>query len=491
MASNFLQAHSPTLFINTCYAYIGICILTFILNAKSKVTANTYHIIAILIIDFIAICLMIYASNKASAGLSYLLLVTMAVGSTFLRGKTSVALAAFTSLLLIGFSLLSPWQGIGSGSSTFTAGITGILLFATAISFRLFSKKIQSDEYKIQQQIEHADYIQRISERIVETIHAGIMIIDEHLNILLINHAAEQLLSNEKPFKEINDIPELNQILNTWKNEPQQSLDSVTLKIGMSHDIKINFTPMVDRYGASLILFIEDERRTIQEAQQLKLASLGRLTASIAHEIRNPLAAISHASQLLDESENMHTSDLELLRMIHMNTERINTTISTILDFSSRKKADIQSVHLDKWLSRFSQNYIINSNRIIRLNIHQKDIYCQVDPNHLDQIISNLVDNGFRHSNLNDAENYVTINTGVHAINHQPFIDIVDEGDGISDENIGNIFEPFYTTKMGGSGLGLYLCKELCQANQAEISYLNKDQENNQKSCFRLLLLKS
>lgn len=486
LGQSFLGINQPTAFLATSYVYIGFCSLSLLLYLLDMVTTKAKHILFLLLVDFVALTLMIYSSNHAIGGLGYLLLIPMAIGSTFLNGKTSVALAAFSSLLIMSTSIFHSLDSNEINTqSLFTAGITGIVLFITAIAFRLLTKKIQSNEYLIQQQIEHTYYIQNIAQRIIETIQAGIVVIDSSLNILFINQTAQELLSGRNDFRSLKDIEILYRILLKWKTH-KTSPETIAINLGINHNIKISFTLLTEDNITSLMLFIEDERSLKKEAQQLKLASLGRLTSSIAHEIRNPLSAINHASQLLDESEHIQRGDQELLSIIQMNAQRIDQTINNILQFSQRKKANSEAININQWLEKFSENYQLHSKSNIIFNTQHKKIYCKMDPHHLQQIITNLVDNGLRHSNKDGAENFITIETHIYSVTNFPYINIIDEGEGIDDSQIDTIFEPFYTTKSTGSGLGLYLCKELCQANQADIVHFPKTQK--QKSCFRLIL---
>lgn len=485
LGDGFLGEKNPIIFIQICYIYLGACSLSFAGYILKLLIAQASHVLFLLVIDFIALVIMIHASSSAVGGLGYLLLIPMAVGSTFLKGKTSVALAAFASILVILPNLIDILEGIDKTRALFTSGVTGIVLFITAISFRLLSKKIQSSEHKIQQQTELTEYIQNINQRIIETIQAGILVVDNQLNILLMNNAAQTLLSRDQKFTSLEAIGELYTALKQWQGT-QKTPKNIIINLGVNHDIAIDFSALTDPHIHSLMLFIEDNSRINQEAQQLKLASLGRLTSSIAHEIRNPLGAISHASQLLDESTNIDASDQELLSMIQVNSQRIDQTISNILQFSRRKEANTEVISIGQWLQKFTEAYRSHIDSEIILTLKSEPITCLVDPNHLQQIMTNLVDNGLRHSQLKGSDNKITIETDIEPNSQLPFINIIDEGEGISEQNINNIFEPFYTTKPTGSGLGLYLCKELCQANQANIIYLKKSTE--QKSCFRLVL---
>ena len=485
LGENILGTYQPSLFVYTSFVYIGFCCLSLTLYLLGMLHAKNNHLLFLLIVDLFALVLMIYAGSHTNVGLGYLLLIPIAIGGTFLKKQTNIGLAAFASLLVLTSSILVVLEGDKSITTIFTAGITGTLLFVTAIAFGLLSKKIRVSERQIQKQLEHSNYLQRIGQRIIETMHAGIIVIDDDLNIQLINNAAKELLSHKVPFYSIRQIKEVYGLLNTWRltnNTPE----TTTINLGVNHDIKVSFTNLSDRHLTSVMLFIEDERHINQEAQQLKLASLGLLTASIAHEIRNPLGAISHAAQLLDESEYIHKSDQELLTMVQVNSSRIDQIINNILQFSRRKSAEPEIINLGQWINKFKRDYIKHNTVTIDLLLYKKNVYCRIDPNHLHQIISNLVDNGLKHGQKEMGERSITISTDIDPSSKSPFIDIIDEGEGIDDENTDKIFEPFYTTKKTGSGLGLYLCKELCHANQADIVYFRKNRQ--QKSCFRLIL---
>lgn len=488
LGDNFLGASKPAIFITSGYIYLFICVTSMACYCLKILLPQDNHVLLLLVFDFIILATMIHSSNSAIGGLGYLLLIPMAIGSTFLRGKSSVGLAAFASILIMSPNLIDIFEGHERTQAVFTAGIAGILLFVTAISFRLLAKKIQSNEATIRQQTEFTEHVQGINQRVIETIEAGILVIDSEFNVLFINRAAQELLSRNQKFTQVSDIPQIHRLLSEWTNT-QLLPDELMLNLGVNYNIKISFTDLSSNNIHSLMLYIEDKIDLTKEAQQLKLASLGRLTSSIAHEIRNPLGSISHASQLLDESENITQADQELLSMIQINTQRIDQTIRNILQFSRRKEAHTEIINLYSWLQKFIQQYKPHTQPNIQLTSQKQSTTVLVDPNHLQQIMTNLVENGFRHSQKEESDNIVTLRLGFTPKNQLPYIDVIDEGNGIEEDQVDTIFEPFYTTKPTGAGLGLYLCKELCQANQADIIYMRKTDQH--KSCFRLILSKT
>ena len=231
-----------------------------------------------------------------------------------------------------------------------------------------------------------------------------------------------------------------------------------------------------------VLVFLEDAAALTQQAQQLKLASLGRMAASIAHEIRNPLGAISHAGQLLSESNNLDGSEQRLTEMIRENSIRMNVIIENVLQLSRRKPAEPKILALHSWLHEFTLNFA-DGNQIrpdsIRVSVEPGDLQVRADPSHLYQVVWNLCENGLRHCN---GEPVITIEAGISSGTQRPFLDVRDNGDGISVERVEQIFEPFYTTRADGSGLGLYIARELCEGNKATLDYV----PGEKGACFRI-----
>jgi two-component system sensor histidine kinase PilS (NtrC family) len=476
---------SPTLFTDTSVIYVIICLLSFIRIKSNPLMPDTMHLLTIIICDVIALILMIYASGNLTGGLGYLLLIPMAMGATFLKTQ-AYALAAFASLLVLAMTFISIEQGIANNQSLFAAGLTGVSLFVITATVRIFSERIKVSQETVKKQVQETKYSQLISQHIVETMRTGIIVVDTNLTIQLINHAATALLTKDNTFENLSDIVVLYEKLFFWQKNNTLP-EPMTFESVNNNSIRASFAALEDDRVPSIIIFIEDMQQITQEAQQLKLASLGRLTASIAHEIRNPLGAISHASQLLNESKTIDKNDHQLLDIIHNHSQRINFIINSILDFSRRNNAAPEVINIYDWLQKFKREYLEqNIDAIIDISIENKKIKTIIDSNHLYQIINNLVDNGLRYNQKHTGEKKVTLRVRLQEKNQCPVIDVIDNGLGITDSDIHKIFEPFYTTDLMGSGLGLYLCRELSEANQANLRY-SYDSEN--KQCIFSLIL--
>ena len=214
----------------------------------------------------------------------------------------------------------------------------------------------------------------------------------------------------------------------------------------------------------------------------MKLAALGRLSASIAHEIRNPLSAIHHAGQLLAESPRPDHEDRRLLDMIQRHSVRIDKIVNDVLNLSRRGAAVPAAIGLRGFLERTVALYREGhpgQGCNIDLEAVSADLVVRFDANHLQQILLNLWDNSYEHgAAAAGGREAVRINldSGWQAPHGQAYLDVSDNGGGISAELRDKVFEPFFTTAHKGTGLGLYLARELCEYNQARLLLLQGEQ---------------
>jgi two-component system sensor histidine kinase PilS (NtrC family) len=248
--------------------------------------------------------------------------------------------------------------------------------------------------------------------------------------------------------------------------------------------------PRCARIGQELttgtLIFLEDATAMARQAQQLQLAALGRLTASIAHEIRNPLGAISHAGQLLAESSNLDEHDHRLTRIIEEQSRRMNTIVENIMQLSRRDRSTPQIIELKPFLHNFAHELCIANNlddNTIGVNVTPEVLQVRFDPTHLYQILTNLCQNALRYSEDYPGLPRVEIRAAMTEETGRPFVDILDHGAGIEPEVVEQIFEPFFTTSTTGTGLGLYISRELAESNQAHLNY---EPVATGGSCFRI-----
>jgi len=284
----------------------------------------------------------------------------------------------------------------------------------------------------------------------------------------------------------INDVaPELAQQWHAWVKDPDRIAEAIQMQ-NNSIDLSPRFSRIGDNADAGAVIFLQDMAAMAQQAQQLQLASLGRLSVSIAHEIRNPLGAISHAGQLLAESENLDDKDERLTQIIADHSRRLNTIVENVMSVSRRNPSQVELFNLKEYVEQFIQDYMVGHGldmNNIALDINPANTMVRFDTGHLHQILNNLCQNALHHSQQVKDLPRVIISGGRVEGEARPYLDIYDKGPGITDELREQIFEPFFTTETKGTGLGLYLSRELAEGNQAHLNYIK---DNDGKGCFRI-----
>lgn len=437
-------------------------------------------------VDILTITLLMHTSGGPASGLGTLLIVVLAAGSLLLPGQMAFLFAAVATIAIFSEQAYSQLNSFPDQLSYTSAGFLGATFFATTGVAHALARRAQaSEKLATQRGIDLANLAQ-LNEHIIQHLQSGVLVVDYHYTIRLMNSSAWHMLGKpiayeHQPLALV--CPELAAILNQWVAQPgTQSFISPTLRApGSSAEILPRFEQVSD---SGLLIFLEDLSLFKQRMQQMKLAALGRLTASIAHEVRNPLGAISHAGQLLAESSQLIETDRRLVSIIQTQSARINKIIETILQLSRQSHSHPQSFELNAWLHATIEEYCQNMQldpAWIEFNPLVPQIYISVDPAHLHSIVTNLLQNALQHGNSSHIPK-VTVQTEMPP--HQfPIMDVIDYGQQIPEEIVEQIFEPFFTTSSQGTGLGLYITQTLCAMNQAQLDYLPAPTGG---SCFRV-----
>lgn len=503
IATKALGNDNPDLFFYTSLIYTSINFVTLAIMWRLRYAPSQQKLFGSLFIDVVAITLLMHASGGAVSGLGYLLLIAIAAGGMMLRERIAIFLAAITTIIVITEGIYRFLTMTSDNKVMFASGSLGALAFVTTLIFQYLTKKIRISYEEAQAQAKHAAHLQKLAQLIVERMRTGIVVLNQEQEIELFNQSAINMLGlNGKTQQKITlaDIAPLKEKLTSWQEHRKDHSPVVKLHGETNTELKVNFAYLEPNNTNETLIFLEDVRALHQQAQQLKLASLGRLTASIAHEIRNPLGAISHASQLLGESTNLTSGDQRLLDIINNHSKRVNQIIENILQLSRRRAANPERIRLKEWLTGFIADYQSSKSdgHHLHISLLQKTlsdaqytdnsanaIEAKFDVSQLQQVLTNLFDNGLRYSKSNTGKADLRLEIGIDAHQQQPYIRIIDYGVGIPDNNNKHLFEPFFTTENTGSGLGLFICKELCEANQANITYMRTSAG---ESCFHLQL---
>ena len=477
LAPNAIGANSNDLYLYVSSGYFLIALASpFVFPARS-LTGSQRRINALLIVDVVAQLILIHASDGMDSGLGYLLIITIAMVNIFVRGQLAYTYAALTSIALILDNVALHQNSSDLGRIMFASGTLGVLLFAITIALQYFTDKIRQTTAEAEIQALRIRNLQEIAQNIVTRMQTGVLVVDNDLNIELMNTSAKQMLDIPADSHVYNthlaSYRELLPVLKRW-NTILQNQEATVLKLKQGFEIRVNVAHLETGGIPKNIVYLEDYSSVKQYAQQIKLASLGRLAARIAHEIRNPLGALSHASQLLAESESLQPIDKRMTEIIESNCDRVNEIIENTLALSRRKEPDLEEINLASWLPKFLSNAQYQQQQHIDVDIKNDELLTRIDRTHLQQILSNLIDNGLFYSAQKNDKPWLKIEAGLQSSDAKPYIEVIDNGDGIAKGKVSEIFEPFYTTNKTGSGLGLYICKELAEINHATLHYSRK-----------------
>lgn len=437
-------------------------------------------------VDAIAIVTLMYAAHGVGSGLG-VLLITPAVGcSLVLPLRMGLLHAAIGTFAIFSEEL---WRQSAGGyvmSEMTTAGLLGLMLFATALGAGVVAQRARKSEALAVRVGSDLASLSRLNDRIVESMDTPVLVLDEQRRLRLLNAAAKRLTSattgsEGRTVAEV--FPPLGDALRLWEGTPNLEPGPLFLEAG-GPELLPRFTRLGHNARAPVLVMLDDAARVREQAQQMKLAALGRLSAGIAHEIRNPLSAIRHAGQLLAESSQLAPEDQRLLEMIQRHSVRIDKIVEDVLRLSRREVAAAQSLQFREFIERAIAVYregCPRSARVFEVEPIPDSLRVRFDPSQLQQILSNLWQNSFEHGG-GDAVR-VLLSTGRLNPGQRPYLDVVDNGQGIPAVLRDKIFEPFFTTAHQGTGLGLYLCREMCEYNQARLLYVPREQGTQ----FRLI----
>ena len=435
--------------------------------------------------DVVAITVMMHASGGVASGFGMLLVVAIAGGSMLTDGRVAVSLAAIATIAVLSQQIYVWLDGTYPGTSYSQAGMLGITFFATAFLGYVLAKRARASEALAERRGTDLANLATLNEHIIQRMQSGVLVLDQRDNVRLLNSSASQLLGLKGDIagKSLAKVsPELVILHRRWRDDAVQTSHIFRPESG-AVDVMASFAKLGDENagGGGALVFLEDASAMRQRAQQLKLASLGRLTASIAHEIRNPLGAISHAGQLLTESETLPQTDRRLTRIIDENCHRMNAMVENILQLSRRTEPNRETVVLTEWARRFIDDFSYQRDmcdRELSLDSGDVEVRARVDANQLQQVVWNLCENAIRH-----AKPPVRVVIRVGKSQDRPYIEVLDNGEGIDPSVMEDLFEPFFTTQNNGTGLGLYIARELCEINQASLDLVEVAEVG---SCFRV-----
>lgn len=480
----------------------GILAVAFALSSVYWQRHFILQLMVQLMVDIAAISLLYVAAGGARSGLAILFLFPLAGAAVLAPLLLALFFVSVVTLIMLsesGYQLLHSM----SDASPSRVGLYGAAFFAAIYVINRLAAKLIKQENLAAQRGHDLQVQEAINRLVIADVGDGVLVVGRDMEVFAGNPAVERMLGLSVPCGKLHykltDYPSLKPIADaffSWLE--RQGLDAdgtaesttyVMIKprdgIGtmqapfsgrdwrrelVAH-LKLRFAN-VETAGLSedrMVIFVQDVTEIENQAQQLKLASMGRLTASIAHEVRNPLSAIAHAASLLKE-DVVEPTQLRLLNIVGDNVVRLNRMIEDILKLSRKAHAQNEPLKLgpfiDELVDEFCENYSVPPGviRLGSMGTHQ----VRFDPLHLREVVVNLLSNALRYASGEDGSIHID------AVSPQPKrleLHVQDDGPPISSEVRAHLFEPFYTTSSKGTGLGLYVARELCLNNGAMLDY--------------------
>jgi len=487
IGERLLGTLNPDAFLMTVLAYIGanifIAIVSLLIPRRFFDRPTIGFIIVAL--DTVALSLLLHFSGGVTSGLGTLIIVAIAAGAILVPGRISTVLPAIGTILVLYEEFYLSLLPAAPPPDFFHAGLLGALYFGTSLFIQSLSRRLQRSEVTSLERAAEVQALERLNRLIVQRMRTGIVVFDNAGQTRLMNEASRALLRLDDSQGNTRPLPQpLLAHFGHWQKDGEYRPEPFRSEPG-ANEIRLSFARLASQPDSEVVAFIEDNTELTQQAQQLKLAALGRLSASIAHEIRNPLGAISHAAQLLRESPALDKADLRLADIIQTHSKRMNQVIENILELSRRRNPEPRLIGMREWLDEFVLRFQEGQEHPAEFDITLKpeDAKVRVDPRQMDQVLTNLCANAARYSEQRTKRRTVWLKGGLDPVTARPWLDVIDDGPGVDPAQLEHLFEPFYTTEETGTGLGLYISRELCEANQAQLSYLARQDGG---SCFRI-----
>ncbi len=478
----------PTLFRTTC---ILILLINFVLLPVTIYKKLQFRRLVILngLLDIVGLTILLFSShNGLSSGVALLMIPTIAAVASLLPGRIAVGFAALSTIAILGLLLFSADENINYS----LAGFHGIIYFIVASVALKLARRAEESELALSSRDEDLSNLATMNEEIIDRLNSGIIVVGDDGRVRMINQSAWKIIGDprlKRPLRLIDLSTDIYTNFSVWKKRKDDRIYHQDAPTEHTQPFESRFVSAGKGKNVATLIFLEDTAEKNKQVQEEKLASLGRLTASIAHEIRNPLSAIHHSAQLMDESEFLtNEHDIRLVDIIKNQSRRINKIIENVLGLSRRAKPVAESINLTTWLPELVKEYRhteLKQGNTINLDTPDKTASPVLfDSDQLRQVLWNLFTNAENHANSTDNV-IITVNYDASPDFDFTHIDVIDNGSGIDQSQQRQLFEPFFTTHNNGTGLGLYVSRELCISNGGSLNYVALPDAG---SCFRIKL---
>lgn len=481
-----LQIRQPALLQSVVMLYFVAAITLLVAGYRSELPPSRQAAIG-LGID-IAVAAAVFGTTSGSqGGVALLLLFNVGAGALILSQRAGLGFALAACLVVLIDSLWVRTVDLENARPLAESVMFSVTYLATAVLCELLSRQVLESQALAEQRGEELANQAEINELVIRRMRTGILVVDGEHRVKVCNEAAWGLLGKPSPDRrQLADIAmTLHRALLAWRQGRGEIPRAMTLGDG-TPEVLPRFVSLSATDNLFLI-FLDDSRVFSDRAEELTLATLGRLSASIAHEIRNPLAAIMYSVQLLEETAQLPEADQRLLEIIHTQCQRMNGIVQDILGLARRERSQPESIDISQFARRFVDEYRASHplETDVLQAVSERSVLAMADPRHLHQVLTILVQNALTYGRLPGEPAKVTVAVRSAPPGSPPELNVIDRGPGIPAPVAAQIFTPFYTTSEHGTGLGLYIAQQLCEANQCSLSY---QPVPGGGSCFRIIL---
>jgi two-component system sensor histidine kinase PilS (NtrC family) len=481
-----LVIRDPGLLQSIVVLYIVAAIALLVASYRSHMPAPRQAAIG-LAIDILVVAGTLATTSGGQGGIALLLLFNVGAGALILPQKAGLGFATAAGIVVLGDALIQRTFDITNPRPMAESVMFSVTYLATAVLCELLSRQVIESQALAEKRGEELANQAEINELVIRRMRTGILVVDGEHRIKVCNEAAWALLGKPSPDRRmLADVAgELQRSLLLWRQGRGDIPRAMTLADG-APEVLPRFVSLSATDNLFLI-FLDDSRLYSDRAEELTLATLGRLSASIAHEIRNPLAAISYSVQLLEEANELLDADKRLLEIIHTQCQRMNGIVQDILGLARRERSQPETIDIGQFARHFVDEYRASHplETDILQAVSERSTLAMADPQHLHQVLTILVQNALTYGRMPGEPAKVTVSVRSVPLGSPPELNVVDRGPGIPAAVADRIFTPFYTTSEHGTGLGLYIAQQLCEANQCTLSY---QPVPGGGSCFRILL---
>lgn len=448
--------------------YGGLIVFSMVFPNWQQQKNNLPNISAV--VDITMMVILMHLAGGISSGFGILILPFIGVSCLLSHGRYPLLYASYVALLLLIGTWLNYWPFEANSQAGSNAIIHTIVLSAVgylvALLTSFYASFLNRAANTLSKHRRAFDRLKGLNELVLNHVAEAVVVVDTGSRIWLMNRQAGHYF----PYVKVDRHEEMFDILvKRWQRAPTRNFIT-HVELG-GQGVQVRARPLVREDESLLMLFIRSDQEVAMEAMATKLAALGQLTANLAHEIRNPLSAIRQSNGLLaEEDEDPMTTKLR--GIIDNNIQRIDKMLEEVSSLNKSDRLDAQSINLMKFWLDFKQEFLLTrpeAKNAVHLYMQGGALKVYFDKLHLQQIIWNLINNAWQHGSK--QADSITVLVKPTDDNVSVSLTVMDDGPGVSPENQPRLFEPFFTTRSEGTGLGLYVARELAHANSGQLHY--------------------